>query len=115
MQIIHSYSNIKLSKFKLHKIGQSGGFSRRLLEQLLKNGLLLMKNLLKPVAKSILIPLRLTAAASATDTTIHKKMFGSRMTKLIFSNEVRYHENNQITCRIWLIDKRSWRNKTIVY
>ena len=107
MQIIHSYSNIKLSKFKLHKIGQSGGFSRRLLEQLLKNGLLLMKNLLKPVAKSILMPLRLTAAAAATDATIHKKMFGSGITKLIFSNEVRYHANSQITCRISLVDKKS--------
>ena len=91
----------------MHKIGQSGGFSRRLLEQLLKNGLLLMKNLLKPVAKSILMPLRLTAAAAATDATIHKKMFGSVITKLIFSNEVRYHAHSQITCRISLVDKRS--------
>ena len=34
----------------------------------------LMKNVLKPLAKSILIPLGLTAAA-ATDAAIHKKMF----------------------------------------
>ena len=32
-----------------------------------------MKNILKPFAKSVLIPLRLTAAASATDAAIHKK------------------------------------------
>ena len=33
----------------------------------------LMKNVLKPLAKSVLIPLGLTAAASATDTAIHNK------------------------------------------
>ena len=35
-----------------------------------------MKNVLKPLAKSVLIPLGLTAAASATDEAIHKNMFG---------------------------------------
>ena len=77
----------------MNKIGQSGGFWRSLLEQLLKTGLLLMKNLRKPLAKSILIPLRLTAAAAATDTGIHQKMFGSGITTRIFSNE----EINDIT------------------
>ena len=77
----------------MNKIGQSGGFWRSLLEQLLKTGLPLMKNLRKPLAKSILIPLRLTAAASATDTGIHQKMFGSGITTRIFSNE----EINDIT------------------
>ena len=43
--------------------------------------------LLKPVAKSVLIPLGLTAAASAADAAIHKKMFGSGNTTLIISNE----------------------------
>ena len=42
---------------------------------------------LKPLAKSVLIPLGLTAAASATDAAIHKKMFGSGVTMLIISNE----------------------------
>ena len=36
-----------------------------------------MKNVLKPLAKSILIPSGLTAAASATDAAIDKKIFGS--------------------------------------
>ena len=40
-----------------------------------------MKNKLKPLAKNLLIPLGLTAAASATDAAIHKKIFGSGMTK----------------------------------
>ena len=62
---------------QLHKIGPSGGFLGRLLGPLLKTGLSLMKNVLKPLAKNILIPLGLAAAASATDAAIHKKMFGS--------------------------------------
>ena len=62
--------NIKLSKTQLHKIGQSGGFLGRLLGPLLKTGLLLIGNVLKPLAKSVLIPLGLTAAASATDAAI---------------------------------------------
>ena len=48
-----------------------------------------MKNVHTPLAKSVLIPLELTAGAgaSATDTAIQKKMFGSGMTKLMISNE----------------------------
>ena len=59
----------------------------RLLGPLLKTGLPLMKNVLKPLGKSILIPLRLTAAASTTDAAIHKKMFESGVTTLITSKE----------------------------
>ena len=46
-----------------------------------------MKNVLKTLAKSVLIPLGLTEVASVTDATIHKKMSGSGMTLLIISNE----------------------------
>ena len=46
-----------------------------------------MKNLPKPLAKIVLIPLRLTAAASATNAAIQKKIFGSGMTALLISNE----------------------------
>ena len=51
---------------------QSGGFLGRLLGPLLKTGLPLIKNVIKPLAKSVLIPLGLTAA-SAADAGIHKK------------------------------------------
>ena len=71
----------------MHKIGQSGGFLGRPLESLLKTGLLLIQNVLKPLTKSVLIPLGLTAATSATDAAIHNKMFGSGMTALKMSNE----------------------------
>ena len=50
-------ANIKLSKTQLHNIGQTGGFLSRLLGPLSKTGLPLMKNVLKPLAKSVLIPL----------------------------------------------------------
>ena len=46
-----------------------------------------MKNVLKPLAKSVLILLGLTATASATDAAIHKKMLLSGVTTLVNSNE----------------------------
>ena len=48
-----------------------------------------MKNVLvlKPLTKSVLIPLGLTASASATDAAINKKMIGSGITTLIILNE----------------------------
>ena len=68
----NSSVNIKLSKTQLHKKGQSGGFLGILLGPLLKTGLHLMKSVLIPLlAKSVLIPLRLTASASTTDEAIH--------------------------------------------
>ena len=73
----NSLANTKLSKTQLYKIAQSGGFLGRLLGQLLMPGLPLMKNVLKPLAKSVLIPLELTAAASTTDAAIHKKIIKS--------------------------------------
>ena len=46
-----------------------------------------MKNVLKPLAKSVLIPLGLTATASATDAAVQRKIFESGMTKSIISNK----------------------------
>ena len=43
-----------------------------------------MRNVLKPLAKSVLIQIGLTAAA---DRAIHTKMFGSGVTTLIILNE----------------------------
>ena len=83
----NSSANIKLSKTQLHKIGQSGGFLGKPLGPPLKTGLLLMKNKIKLLTISVLIPLGLTAAVSATDAAIHKKMFRSGVTTLIISNE----------------------------
>ena len=71
----NSSTDIKLSKTQLSRMIQSGGFFGRLLSPLLKVGLPLMKNLIKPLAKTFLIPLGLTVAASAADAGIHKKIF----------------------------------------
>ena len=60
-------TDIKLSKTQLSKMVQLGGFLGRLLGLLLKTGLPLMKNVVKPLDKSVLIPLGLTAAASAAN------------------------------------------------
>ena len=91
-----SSANIKLLKSQLHKRGQSGGFQGRLLGPLLKTGLALIDNALKPLAKSVLISLGSTAAASAKD------VFST--TTLIVSTE----EMNDIMkiSRIRFINKR---------
>ena len=78
---------IKLSKTQLSKMTQSGGFLGKLLDPLLKTGLPLMKNVIKPLAKSVLIPLGLTAT-SAADAGMHKKILGSgHNTTLVISND----------------------------
>ena len=66
---------------------QSGGFLGKLLGPLLKTGLPLVKNVITPLAKSVLIHLGLTTAASAADAGIHKKILGSGNTTLIISNK----------------------------
>ena len=49
---------------------QPGGFLGRLLGKLLKTGLPLMENVIKPLAKSALIPFSLTATAGSGPTTL---------------------------------------------
>ena len=84
----NSLARIKLSKTQLSKIGQSAGFVGRLLAPLLRNVLPLMKYVLKPwKAKSVLIPLGLTAPPSTTDAAIQKKTFEYGMTALVISND----------------------------
>ena len=83
-----SSTDIKLSKTRISKIIQSGGFLGRLLGPLLKKGSPLVKSVIKLLAKSVLIPLGSAAAASAADAGIHKKILGSgnNNTTLIISN-----------------------------
>ena len=75
-------TDIKLSKTQIKKIIQSGGFLGRLLSKLAGP---LMKVAL-PLAKSVLAPLGLTAAMSAIDGGIQKKIHGSGV-KLIIEQE----------------------------
>ena len=84
----NSSVDIKFSKAQLSKMIQSGGFLNKLLGPSLKTGLPLINNVLNPLAKSVLIPLGLTAAASAADAGRHKKILGSgKNTSLIISNK----------------------------
>ena len=50
VKLLQIIPQLKLSKTQLHKIGQLGGFLGRLLGPLLKNGLPLIGNVLKPLA-----------------------------------------------------------------
>ena len=70
---------------------QSGRFLGRIVVLLLKTGLPLIENVIKPLAKSVLIPLGLTTAASVADVGIHKKILGSghNTTTLIISHDER--------------------------
>ena len=72
-----STNDIKSSKTQICKMIQSGRFLGRLIRPLLKTGLPLIKNVIKPLLKIVLVLLGLTAAASAADAGIHKKILGS--------------------------------------
>ena len=72
-----SSTNIKLPKTQISMMIQSGGFLGRLLDPVLKTGLPLMKNVIKPLAKSVLTPLGSTAAASAEEAGKLKTILGS--------------------------------------
>ena len=65
------------------------GFLGRILGLLIKNALPLIGNVTKPLAKHVLIALGLTAAVSARDEAIGKKMFGSGTTTLVIANKER--------------------------
>ena len=66
-------TDIKLSKAQIKKLIQSGGFLSNLLSKLARP---LMK-VATPLAKNVLAPLGLTAAMSAIDGSIQKKIHGS--------------------------------------
>ena len=86
---------------------QSGGFLIRLLGSLLKTGLPLIKNVIKLLAKSVLIPLGLTEAASAADAGIHKKIlgFGNTTTLVISNDEMNDIINIVKSLEFWFIIK----------
>ena len=91
--------HVKLSNSQLNKLKSATKTKTEVVSRLSSNmvgddetnfphKLPLMKNVIKPLAKSVLIPLGLTAAASAADAGIHKKILGSgNMTTLIISND----------------------------
>ena len=75
--------DIKLSRAQIKKLIQSGGFVGTLLSKLAGP---LMK-VAMPLAKNVLAALGLTAAMSAVDGSIQKKIHGSGTTTLIIPNK----------------------------
>ena len=75
-------TDLKHSKAQISKIIQSGGFLGSLLSKLA--GPLMKVAIL--LAKNVLAPLGITAAASAIDAGIQKKIHGSGTTTLVISN-----------------------------
>ena len=76
----NSLVNVKILKTQLSKIVQLGGFSGGLFGPLLKTDLPLMKNVLKPLVKSVLITLGLATTASSAESGIHKAIVRSGVT-----------------------------------
>ena len=77
-------TDLKLSKAEFSKIIQSGGFLRSLFSKLAGS---LMK-VAVPLRKNVLAPLGITAAASAIDAGIQKKIHSSRTTLIISNKEM---------------------------
>ena len=71
-----------MSKAQISEIIQSGGFLGKILGPLLKTGSPLLKSVIK-----LLGLLGLTAASSAIDAGVQKKIYGSGTTTLVISNE----------------------------
>ena len=92
----NSSIDIKLSKTQLSKMIQSGGFLGRLLGPLLKTGLPLMKNIIKPLPQSVLTQLGLTVAALAANTGIHKKFLESDR-RLSSSSASPHHPSDSVS------------------
>ena len=67
-----------------------------------------MKRVLRPLAKNVLLPLVLTAATSAADAAIQKKIFGSGMTALIILNE----EMEDTMKTVTFLENQAYRKKT---
>ena len=75
MKVIRSLENIGiLLKRTTRKISSQEGCFCNFLRPLMTTHLPLMKNVLTPLSKSVLVPLGLTAATSATDADIQKKI-----------------------------------------
>ena len=91
-----SLTNIMLSKTQLSKMVQLGGFLGRLLGPLLKTGLPLMKNIIKPLPQSVLTQLGLTVAALAANTGIHKKFLESDR-RLSSSSASPHHPSDSVS------------------
>ena len=79
-------TDIKLSKAQIYKIIQSGGFLDKILGPLLKIGLPLLKSVIKQLGL-----MGLTAASSAIDAGVQKKIYRFGTTTLVIWDEEMNH------------------------
>ena len=86
-KITYELSQLSQIKTQLPRMMQSEGFLGSPLGPLLKTGVLLRENVIDALAKRVLIPLLLTAAASAADAGTHQKFLGSGNTTLTILND----------------------------
>ena len=87
-----SASDIKFSNTQLSKIIRLGGFLGWFLGPLLKTILPLMKNVIKTLAKGVLIPLLLTGAALTTLAAMHKKIPCHKKLKIITKTAIKIYD-----------------------
>ena len=88
-KVINSLENGRiLLKSTTKKITRQKRGLLNFLSPLFKFGLLLMKNVLITLAKSVLVPLGLTTPVSATNEAIQKNIFVSRTTLRISNEEI---------------------------
>ena len=88
MKVIKSLENRGiLLKGATKNINSQKGEFLNFLRPLMTAGLPLMASVLTPLAKSVLLPLGLSAGMSAADPAILKKIYGSGTRALIISNE----------------------------
>ena len=106
MKVIESLENwVILFKGTTRKIASQVEGFLNFLKPLMTAGLLLIKNVLNPLAKIASIPLGLTAAA--TNAAIQNKIYGSGKTVLIIHNRI----NNRITFKIIKNEKEEQRGR----
>ena len=84
-----SSTDINLWKTQFSKMIQSGGFLDRFLGPLLKTGLPLIKNVIKPLVKGVLIPLGLTAQQQMQEYIKKILRSGNNTTLKISSDEMK--------------------------
>ena len=105
----YSWANMKLSKTQISKTIQCGWILGSILGLLIKIGLPLMKNVLTPLAKSMLVLFASKTAASPADVGIHQNIIWSRDPKISDFEYKALAKKLKISWRylkLWCINRR---------
>ena len=105
----YSWANMKLSKTQISKTIQCGWILGSILGLLIKIGLPLMKNVLTPLAKSMLVLFASKTAVSPEDVGIHQNTIWSRDPKISGFEYKALAKKLKISWRylkLWCINRR---------